>query len=124
MLDHVSLGTHDFSRAVAFYEGVLQPLGLAVQRSGEDEAAFGTPSEWMFFVYPLAAADRAVGARMHVAFRADSRERVRQAHASALALGAEEVRVPDARPQFGEDYFGSVFRDPEGHVIEVLTRSA
>src|SRR5688572_17927874 len=99
MLDHVSLGTHDFSRAIAFYEGMLQPLGLALQRSSDDEVAFGTASDWMFFVYPLAAEDRAVGARMHVAFRAESRERVRQAHARALALGAEEIRVPDARPQ-------------------------
>lgn len=124
MLDHVSLGTHDFARAIEFYGAVLQPLGLSLQRSHDDEAAFGTRADWSFFVYPLAAGDRAVGARMHVAFRAPSRESVRRAHADALARGAGEVRVPDARPQFGEDYFGSVFRDPDGHVIEVMTRAA
>lgn len=124
MLDHVSLGTHDFARAVAFYSAVLQPLGLALQRSHDDEAAFGTAVDWMFFVYPLAQDEHAPGARMHVAFRAPDRESVRRAHADALAHGAQEMRVPDARPQFGEDYFGSVFRDPDGHVIEVMTRAA
>jgi catechol 2,3-dioxygenase-like lactoylglutathione lyase family enzyme len=123
MLDHVSLGAHDLARAVSFYEAVLQPVGLAIQRREEGETAFGTAADWLFFLYPLADADVAVGARMHVAFRAASRAGVRQAHANALAFGAQEVRMPDARPQFGADYYGCVFRDPEGHVIEVLTRS-
>ena len=123
MLDHVSLGTHDFARAIDFYGAVLQPLGLALQRSHDDEAAFGTPQDWMFFVYPLQAEDRAVGARMHLAFRADGRDAVRAATAAALQHGGEAVREPDARPQFGEDYFGAVFRDPDGHVIEIMTRA-
>ena len=124
MLDHVSLGTHDFARAIAFYGAVLQPLGLALQRRQDDEAAFGTAADWMFFVYPLAAGDHAPGARMHLAFRAPGRHAVRAATQAALARGAEPVREPDARPQFGDDYFGAVFRDPDGHVIEVMTRHA
>ena len=124
MLDHVSLGTHDFARAVAFYDAVLHPLGLALQRSDDDEAAFGTAAEWIFFVYPVGDDDHAPGARMHVAFRARDRDAVRGAHAQALAQGAQELRPADARPQFGADYFGSVFRDPDGHVIEVMTRAA
>ena len=122
MLDHVSLGTHDFPRAIAFYDAVLHALGRALQRSGDDEAEFGTATDWMFFVYPLTPGDNAAGARMHVAFRARDRDAVRSAHAEALAHGAQEVRPADARPQFGEDYFGSVFRDADGHVIEVMTR--
>lgn len=123
MLDHLSLGSHDVARAVDFYAAVLQPLGLSLQRRDEDEAAFGTAADWMFFVYALGAQDHAPGARMHVAFRANSRDAVRAAHAQALARGALEARVPDARPQFGEDYFGSVFKDADGHVIEVMTRA-
>ena len=123
MLDHVSLGTHDYPRAIAFYDAVLQPLGLALQRSNDDEAAFGTAIDWSFFLYPIGADDRATGARMHVAFRAATRERVRDALAGALAHGAEAMREADERPQFGADYFGCVFRDPDGHVIEVMTRA-
>src|SRR5688572_28406571 len=109
MLDHVSLGSHDFARAVAFYEAVLASLGLSLHRRQDDEAAFGTATAWMFFLYPLLAGDHAPGARMHVAFRAPDRESVRRAHAEAVARGAEELRPADARPQFGEDYFGGVF---------------
>lgn len=123
MLDHVSLGTHDFARAIEFYGAVLQPLGLALQRRHDDEAAFGTAEDWMFFVYPLAPGDRAAGARMHLAFRAGGHAAVRDAARAALDAGAEAVREPAARPQFGEDYFGAVFKDPDGHVIEVMTRT-
>jgi hypothetical protein len=33
-------------------------------------------------------------------------------------------REPAERPQFGADYFGGVLRDPDGHLIEVLTRGS
>lgn len=124
MLDHVSLGTHDFARAVEFYGAVLEPLGLALQRSHDDEAAFGTAQDWMLFVYPLRQDDHAPGARMHLAFRANGHEAVRAATHAALAQGAQAIREPAARPQFGDDYFGAVFRDHDGHVIEVMTRTA
>jgi catechol 2,3-dioxygenase-like lactoylglutathione lyase family enzyme len=73
MLDHVSLGTHDLDRAVAFYTAVLAPFGYALQRCDDNEAAFGTATDWVFFLYPLTPTDHAPGARTHVAFRAASR---------------------------------------------------
>ena len=42
----------------------------------------------------------------------------------ALDCGAECIREVAERLQFGADYFGGVFRDLDGHAIEVLTRSA
>lgn len=65
------------------------------------------------------------GARMHVAFRADSRRAVQTFYDTALALGASPLpdRAPAERPQFGPDYFGAVLQDPDGHALEVLTRA-
>jgi catechol 2,3-dioxygenase-like lactoylglutathione lyase family enzyme len=125
MIDHVSLGVRDLARATDFYAHVLGTIGWQVHQAKESEVAFGPPDEWCFFLYPAGAADSIVGARMHLAFRAADRGAVREFHATALARGATRVpdRDPDARPQFGADYFGAVLRDPDGHAIEVLTRA-
>jgi catechol 2,3-dioxygenase-like lactoylglutathione lyase family enzyme len=125
MIDHVSLGVRDLSRATAFYERVLGTLGWRLHDAKATEVAFGPPGDWCFFLYPAAPADAIVGARMHLAFRAADRGLVREFHDTALALGATRVpdRDPDERPQFGADYYGAVLRDPDGHAIEVLTRA-
>jgi catechol 2,3-dioxygenase-like lactoylglutathione lyase family enzyme len=125
MFDHLSLGVHDLGRATAFYRRTLEAIGYQLHRSGPDEVAFGPGDVWSFFLYPVAAPEAVTGARMHVAFRADSRAGVRAFYATALAAGATAVpdRAPDQRPQFGADYFGAVLRDPDGHVIEIMTRA-
>jgi predicted lactoylglutathione lyase len=61
-----------------------------------------------------------------VALRADSRAQVHAAFDAARTAGSRPVpdRDPAERPQFGPDYFGGVFLDPDGHMIEVLTRGS
>ena len=124
MLDHVSLGTHDLSRSTAFYARVLAALGYRLQQRTAEEVAFGPGQDWSFILYPAETGQATVGARMHIALRAESRDAARAFEREALACGAECVREVAERPQFGADYFGGVFRDLDGHAIEVLTRSA
>jgi catechol 2,3-dioxygenase-like lactoylglutathione lyase family enzyme len=125
MLDHVSLGVHDLDRSTAFYTRVLSVIGYRLHRSEPAEVAFGPGEAWTFFLYPIDADRRVAGPGMHVAFRAEDRSAVRLFYATALDAGASAVpdRLPDERPQFGADYFGAVLKDPDGHAIEVLTRS-
>ncbi|HET7844193.1 MAG TPA: VOC family protein [Xanthomonadales bacterium] len=125
MIDHVSLGVRDLARATDFYARVLGTIGWRLHAAKDTEVAFGPPDDWCFFLYPAAADDAIVGARMHLAFRARDRGAVRAFHAAVLAEGGSRVpdRDPDARPQFGDDYYGAVMRDPDGHAIEVLTRN-
>jgi catechol 2,3-dioxygenase-like lactoylglutathione lyase family enzyme len=124
MLDHVSIGTHHLDRATDFYTRLLAVLDYRVQRQGPDEVAFGPGEDWSFFLYPAAPDDALVGARMHVALRADTRARALAFEQAALALGATRVREVAERPQFGADYFGGVLHDLDGHAIEILTRAA
>lgn len=123
MLDHVSLGSHDLNRAGEFYADVLGVIGYALHRRTEKELAFGPAEAWTFFLYPAPADQTLVGARMHVALYAPDRNRALAFHAAALARGAESVREVAHRPEFGPDYFGGMFRDLDGHVIEILTRA-
>jgi len=125
MLDHISLGVHDLDRSTAFYDRALAAVGYRLHRRDPAEVAFGPDQTWSFFLYPVAPAEPVTGARMHVAFRAADRRSVEQFYAAALAAGGAAIpdRHPAERPQFGDDYFGAVLRDPDGHAIEVLTRA-
>lgn len=122
MLDHVSLGTRDFARAVDFYTTLFATIDYRRHKLDEKEAAFGLGDEWTFFLYPTAPDQSIVGARTHLAFRVPDRAQARRFHEKALELGAQPMREPAHRPEFGPDYFGGMFLDRDGHAIEVLTR--
>jgi catechol 2,3-dioxygenase-like lactoylglutathione lyase family enzyme len=123
MLEHISLGTHHYGDAVAFYARALAPLGLALMRDTGSEAAFGTALQWSFFLYPVAADEPVVAKGMHVALGAASRALVALAHDAALAAGGKDIFTPRERPDISASYFGAMFKDLDGHGIEVLTNA-
>ena len=121
MIDHVSIGTRRYADAVAFYRQALAPLGIELLRDTSQEAAFGTPKRWAFFLYPVADGEPVAAKGMHIAFAAASRDQVAQVHASALAASATDIFTPRTRPDINETYFGAMFHDLDGHRIEVKT---
>jgi len=123
MIEHVSLGTHDYGNAVEFYRRVLAPLGLRLMRDTGTEAAFGTSSHWSLFLYPVAADETVAAKGMHVALAAPSRERVQAVHDAAVAARGVDVFTPRERPDISPTYFGAMFKDIDGHAIEVLTNA-
>jgi catechol 2,3-dioxygenase-like lactoylglutathione lyase family enzyme len=120
LIDHTSLGVRNYDRSVAFYTSCLQALGYDLQRLKPDEAAFGVPERWGFFLYPADAGKPVVGERNHVAFTANSREQVEAFHRAGLAGGGKQVRPPGERPDISPDYFGTVLTDPDGHTLEAV----
>jgi catechol 2,3-dioxygenase-like lactoylglutathione lyase family enzyme len=123
VINHVSLGTTRYAEAVAFYQQVLAPLGAALQRNTGAEAAFGTPSRWSFFLYPVAADEQVTALGTHVAFASASRAEVALVHQAALAAGAQDLFTPRQRPDISATYFGAMFLDLDGYRIEVLTNA-
>lgn len=121
MIDHVSLGTHHYAAAVAFFERSLAPLGLTLRRDTGQEAAFGRGDQWLFFLYPVPPQEPVLAKGTHVAFGATSRKAVRDVHASALAAAAEDIFTPRLRPDISPTYFGAMFHDLDHHRIEVKT---
>ena len=124
MIDHLSLGTTRYVESVAFYRQVLAPLGVVLLRDTGAEAAFGTPSHWSFFLYPIAASEKVTALGTHVAFTAASRADVSLVHQTALATLAQDLFAPRQRPDISATYFGAMFLDLDGHRIEVLTNAA
>jgi catechol 2,3-dioxygenase-like lactoylglutathione lyase family enzyme len=124
MIDHVSLGTTRYAEAVAFYERVLAPLGLALVRDTGAEAGFGNDTRWSFFLYPVTDGSPVVARGMHLAIAASSPDEVDAVHAAALAAAGSDLFTPRRRPDIDDAYYGAMFTDLDGHRIEVMTRTA
>lgn len=120
MIDHTSLGTRQLDAAIAFYSACLAPLGYGLQQRKEQEAAFGTPQRWDFWLYAAQPQATIVADRMHLAFSAPHREAVIAFHQAASAHGATTAVAPGERPDISPHYFGTVLIDLDGHRIEAV----
>lgn len=129
MFSHITVGCTDLSRAAAFYDALLAPLGLkrrAVTPDGGPEAAcWVMPAQTLprFYVYiPLDGEPASVGNGSMVAFSAASPEAVDAAHEAALHYGGRDEGAPGPRPRYGHGYYGAYLRDPDGNKIHVVYR--
>ena len=122
MFSHVTLGTGDIDRAIAFYDAALAPLGLTRRVSdrargyaGYAAAATGPAGFWV--VRPLDGRPASIGNGVTVAFAAPDRATVDAVHAAALAAGGTDEGGPGLRPHYHADYYGAYMRDPDGNKL-------
>jgi len=119
MIDHVTIGVSDLERSRIFYEAVLAPLGFEEANVYDvlpDEIEFGPEGAHDFAIstaYP-------VGAPIHVAFAADSRDQVDAFHAAGLIAGGSDNGAPGVRAQYSAGYYGAFLLDPDGHNVEAV----
>lgn len=125
MFSHVTLGTADIARAVAFYDRVLAPLGLRRQESDLEKGFAGyaaapdtTPQFWV--LRPLDGHPASAGNGTTVAFEARDRASVDAVHAAILAAGGRDEGGPGLRPHYHADYYGAYARDLDGHKLCVV----
>jgi predicted lactoylglutathione lyase len=62
-------------------------------------------------------------ARLHIAFRANSREQVDEFYKAALAAGGKDNGKPGLRREYHEKYYGAFVLDPDGHNVEAVCHS-
>lgn len=115
MIDHLSLSVRDLPRSTRFYAAALAPLGAVVGYEDETTAGLGRPDAPQLWLAPAAEVKP-----LHLAFRAASREQVRQFHAAAIAAGAQDNGAPGLRPHYHANYYGAFVLDPDGHNIEAV----
>jgi catechol 2,3-dioxygenase-like lactoylglutathione lyase family enzyme len=122
MFSHVTLGTADLPRALAFYAPVLALLGLeqrfvdlSVPWAGWQSPGAARP---LFLITaPADGAAASVGNGVMVALSAPSHAAVDAAHALALSLGGADEGAPGLRPQYHAAYYGAYVRDPDGNKL-------
>ena len=118
ILSHVSIGTNDFDRAVAFYDAVLAALGIGRFMAHPGAIAYGRQYPEFWVQVPIDGRPAIVGNGSHIGFLAASRAAVDAFHAAALKAGATDEGAPGARPEYGAPYYGCFIRDLDGHKIE------
>lgn len=118
ILSHVSIGTNDFDRAVAFYDKVLASLDCKRILEHPGAVAYGKfyPEFWV--QTPIDGKPASVGNGTHFAFNASSKKAVHQFYEAALAAGGVDEGAPGPRPDYGEPYYGCFVRDLDGHKVE------
>jgi lactoylglutathione lyase len=130
MFSHIFLGVSDFERALAFYQPLMQVLGLQ-QRFCERERPWAgwqtspqQPRPLFLIGSPFDRLAHAPGNGQMVAWLAERRAVVRQAHAVALAHGGRCEGLPGLRPEYHPHYYGAYFRDPDGNKLCVACHEA
>jgi catechol 2,3-dioxygenase-like lactoylglutathione lyase family enzyme len=120
MIDHVSLGVRDLAVGSAFYERVLATIGYTKLVSRERTIGFGKkyPELWLN-LRERRVADAENGD--HLCLRARDREAVRAFFAAALAAGGTDAGGPGFRPEYHPSYYAAFVRDPDRHLLEVVT---
>lgn len=121
MIDHVSIPVRDLRASAAYYEKVLQPLGLTKLVAREHTVGFGKkyPEFWLNHRpnAPLAPA----GTGAHVCLRASSREAVDMFHSKAVEGGGKSDGLPGDRSAAMTTYYGAFILDLDGNKVEAVT---
>ena len=128
-IHHVDLAVTDVERSLAFYLGLLGPLGWAEEvryptyRGTEEVVYLKEPATGMMFGLRLAdgGAHHYYGVGIeHLAFEVDSREEVDAAYERCLARGERIHFAPD-EDRAVDDYYAVFVFDPDGIRIEVFS---
>jgi catechol 2,3-dioxygenase-like lactoylglutathione lyase family enzyme len=127
MIDHVSIGVGDLSKARAFYDAALRTLGYArlhdinIPGTGDVASGYGEKDGQARFwigVPDRLDAKANMNGGTHVCFAAKRRKDVDAFHAVALKSGATDNGKPGPRPHYHAHYYGAFVLDPDDNKIE------
>ena len=126
MLDHLSMGVSDFQRGAAFYDAVLEPLGMTRVMDFANDAvqavAYGADGKPVFWIGAAMAGVPPVTPMpgFHLAFAAPDRAAVDAFYGAAMAAGAKDNGAPGLRPHYHPHYYAAFVLDPDGHHMEAV----
>jgi catechol 2,3-dioxygenase-like lactoylglutathione lyase family enzyme len=122
MIDHFGINCADLDAGKAFYDAVLAPLGFSRQMDFGVAVGYGTQGHPAFWIGTFDGVGP--NRETHVAFVAESAERVRAFHQAALGQGAETLHEPRIWPEYHDHYYGAFVRDPDGNNVEAVCHTA
>ncbi|MEI6200638.1 MAG: VOC family protein [Enhydrobacter sp.] len=126
MFSHVTIGANDIARAKAFYDALLEPLGITRRADYPDAGGYGTADGPMplWVVRPLDKKPATAGNGITIGLEADSRAAVDAAYKAAMAAGGLDEGPPGVRENYSPNYYGAYVRDPDGTKICIVCHKA
>jgi catechol 2,3-dioxygenase-like lactoylglutathione lyase family enzyme len=117
MIDHTGINVSNFEKSKEFYTNALASLGYALLHEFDDSVAgFGINEKPDFWI----SQGEVNTPRIHIAFRAETREIVQAFYTAALDAGGRDNGTPGLRPHYHPNYYGAYVLDPDGHNIEAV----
>ncbi|MCG8315764.1 MAG: VOC family protein [Pseudomonadales bacterium] len=120
MISHTTIGTNDPAKSEYFYSNLLPLLGGS-KLLETDRAIFwqfGENSSKLAISKPFDGNTATAGNGTMVAFTVESKDKVEEVYAKALALGATSEGEPGDR--YDGLYYGAYFRDYDGNKMAVF----
>lgn len=124
MFTHIQLGARDLPRLAAFYDHVLEPLGLirlpSERDGGPPDAIWHYPGRhWPLFViqYPFNGLPATWGNGVQISFMSPCRERVDEVWHRVMTCGGVSEGPPGVRDCYGPDFYAAYCRDIEGNKL-------
>jgi len=124
IISHVSMGTRDMPKALAFYDAVMPTIGASRQAVVELDnlgivaVAYGKIFPEFWIQIPANNEPAETGNGVHVGFIAADKASVQQFYATALKHGGTDEGAPGPRPHYGDPYYGCFVLDPDGNKVE------
>jgi len=117
-IKHLEFWVSDLKRSVSFYKELLSLIGWEQY----DENGFRCGVTKIYFKEKKVSFNENIGPR-HICFEADSKELVDKIHDFLKKNNSSIIRGPIEYTYKGNLAYTVDFRDPDGYVIEVATRS-
>lgn len=124
MIGYVTLGTRDFDKAAAFYDGLLQLVGAGRLMDTETFIAWSAaPNKPGLSIVrtPADGKEATPGNGVMVALAVDAPDKVDALHARALELGGSDEGAPGPR---GDNFYAGYFRDLDGNKLNAFCITA
>ncbi|HEX4872979.1 MAG TPA: VOC family protein [Nevskiaceae bacterium] len=113
---HVVVGTNDIERARAFYDAVLQPLGIKRLMGSDKSSMYGVKAPQFMVTRPANGEPATHANGGTIGFASATRAAVHQFHEAALAHGGRCEGAPGPRSYMPNAYAAYV-RDPDGNKL-------
>jgi catechol 2,3-dioxygenase-like lactoylglutathione lyase family enzyme len=124
MIAYSTVGVNDMDRAIAFYDAVFAPLGVArdtTSRTWTGYVRAGEPARF-FLTRPFDRAAASAGNGAMLAFLAQDRAAVDAFHAEALRAGGADEGPPGVREGMSPVFYAAYVRDPDGNKLCAFVR--
>jgi catechol 2,3-dioxygenase-like lactoylglutathione lyase family enzyme len=121
---HVTVGTNDLVKSRAFYDKVLESIGMTrLADLGENGSIWGQDKPSFFVLKPADGKPASVGNGVTISFEAPDRGAVKRFHETALQLGSKDEGAVGPRG-WAPNAYAAYVRDLDGNKLAVYCFAA